>query len=361
MKSIITFLGLLFFTALWAQDKVPTFNQVTIACVGNPISPLPTTSLEGIIGTWSPEIHNYGEFIYTFTPNPGQSATTAYMQILIPAPTSPSFNEIAPICTGDYLYELPTVSNEGISGVWEPAINNFETTTYTFTPYEGQCASMTTLTISVNPKLTPTFQYVDPICVGSYLSALPMSSFEGIEGTWNPALNNLTTTTYTFTPNAGQCSETTQLTITVNPVLIPTFKEINPICSESDTNVLSNVSLEGIYGTWSPPFDNRKTTTYTFTPDEGQCAGTTTINVNVIQSEIPLFDEIEPFCSGEHSIELPLTSKNNITGTWSPEVDNTVTTTYTFTPDEGQCATAATLTVIVDPKLPTFYEMKPIC
>ena len=35
--------------------------------------------------------------------------------------------------------------------------------------------------------------------------------------TWAPALNNTATTTYTFTPTAGLCANTTTMTITVNP------------------------------------------------------------------------------------------------------------------------------------------------
>jgi hypothetical protein len=64
---------------------------------------------------------------------------------------------------------------------------------------------------------TPTFAAVAPICSGAILSALPILSENGINGTWSPALNNTTTTIYTFTPLAGQCATIANLTITVNP------------------------------------------------------------------------------------------------------------------------------------------------
>ena len=57
---------------------------------------------------------------------------------------------------------------------------------------------------------------------------------------------------------------------------------------------------------------------------------------------------VAPICSGATLSALPLTSNNGITGSWSPALDNTETTTYTFTPDAGQCADAATLTVEVN-------------
>ncbi|SHL34830.1 hypothetical protein SAMN05444360_101230 [Chryseobacterium carnipullorum] len=66
-----------------------------------------------------------------------------------------------------------------------------------------------------NP-ITPTFTSISPICAGSALT-LPSTSTQGISGTWSPAINNQATTTYTFTPNAGQCASTNTMTVTVNP------------------------------------------------------------------------------------------------------------------------------------------------
>src|SRR4029434_8598248 len=96
----------------------------------------------------------------------------------------------------------------GITGTWSPALNNTATTTYTFTPTAGQCATTATLTIVVNPNVTPSFNAVAPICSGATLNPLPTTSNNGISGSWTPALNNTTTTTYTFTPTAGQCATT---------------------------------------------------------------------------------------------------------------------------------------------------------
>ncbi len=148
---------------------------------------------------------------------------------------TPTFNPGALICSGGILAALPTSSTNSpsITGIWSPALNNTATTTYTFTPGAGQCAATTTLTITVNPTVAPTFNPVAPICSGGILAALPTSStnIPAITGTWSPALNNTTTTTYTFTPDAGQCASTTTLTITVNPNITPTFNPVATICS----------------------------------------------------------------------------------------------------------------------------------
>ena len=136
---------------------------------------------------------------------------------------------VAAICSGDALLALPTTSLNGITGSWAPALNNSATTTYTFTPNAGQCATTTTLIITVNPNITPTFNAVAAICSGGALTALPTTSLNGITGTWSPALNNTATTTYTFTPTAGLCATTTTLTITVNPNVTPTFTPVAAI------------------------------------------------------------------------------------------------------------------------------------
>ncbi len=70
----------------------------------------------------------------------------------------------------------------GITGTWAPALNNTATTTYTFTPTAGQCATTATLQIVVNPNITPTSTAVAPICSGVCTTALPTTSLNGITG-----------------------------------------------------------------------------------------------------------------------------------------------------------------------------------
>ncbi|MDD2637168.1 MAG: gliding motility-associated C-terminal domain-containing protein, partial [Bacteroidales bacterium] len=242
----------------------------------------------------------------------------------------------------------PTTSNNGVTGTWTPALDNTQTTEYTFTPDANQCATTASLTITVNQNEVPTFDAVDPICEGETLSALPTTSNNGITGTWTPALDNTQTTEYTFTPDVGQCATlTATLTITVNPNLTPTFDAVDPICAGETLSALPTTSNNGITGTWTPALDNTQTTEYTFTPDVNQCATTTSLTITVNPNEVPTFDAVNPICAGETLSALPTTSNNGITGTWTPVLDNTQTTEYTFTPDANQCATTASLTITV--------------
>jgi gliding motility-associated-like protein len=211
------------------------------------------------------------------------------------------------------------------------------------------CLYQKTVTVTVTPGTTPTFTAVASICSGGVLPALPTTSNNGFTGSWLPALNNTATTTYTFTPTAGQCATTTTLTITVNqPTTIPTFTAIAPICSGGNLSALPTTSNNGFTGSWSPALNNTATITYTFTPTAGQCASTTSLTITVNQPTAPTFTAVAPICSGGNLSALPITSNNGYTGSWSPALDNTATTTYTFTPTAGQCASTTTLTITVN-------------
>lgn len=196
------------------------------------------------------------------------------------SPITPSFTQVSPICASASLAPLPTTSTNGVSGSWAPSINNMATTTYTFTPSSNPCASSVTMTITVNNVVTPTFTQVAPICSGASLNALPTSSTNGVNGTWAPAMNNMNTTTYTFTPIAGQCANSVTMTIQVNPSNTPNFTQVSAICEGDPLAALPTISLNGINGTWAPSINNMSTTTYTFTPSV-PCADVTYMTIVV--------------------------------------------------------------------------------
>jgi gliding motility-associated-like protein len=190
------------------------------------------------------------------------------------------------------------------------------------------------------------------------LGPLPTTSGENISGTWQPALNNTATTTYTFTPNPNQCANATTLEIVVNNGNItPTFNAVSPICAGGTLNTLPTTSLNNISGTWTPPLNNQVTTTYTFTPDPNQCATSATLEVIVFPSNLtPTFNFGNTITScfkplGEvPPIMLPTTSDNGIPGFWSPDTINYSVlgeSVYTFTPIVNTCASTFVLTVTI--------------
>jgi len=341
----------------------PIFNPIADVCYQSTAPTLQTTSNNGITGTWNPAtVSNTTSGNYTFTPNAGQCAPDVTITINVTIIT-PSFSAVAPICENATAPILPITSNNGITGTWNPAtVSNTTSATYTFTPDAGQCAINTTLTITVNPNVTPTFNAVANVCYGTTAPVLPTTSTNGITGTWNPAtVSNTNSGTYNFTPNAGQCAIVTSLNINVNTVN-PIFNTISPICYGTTSPILPTTSTNGITGTWNPAtIDNTTNGTYTFTPDLGQCALSVTINTT-INTIIPTFNSIPNVCYGSAAPTLPSTSNNGITGTWNPTtVSNTTSGTYTFTPTIGQCSPIATITINVSTITPIFAVINSIC
>ncbi|MGE5393757.1 MAG: gliding motility-associated C-terminal domain-containing protein [Candidatus Saccharibacteria bacterium] len=345
------------------SDSVrPTFDPVGPFCPGSVIAALPTTSNNGIRGTWSPAINNQQSMTYTFTPAAGQCAITTTMTINIGSEILPTFNPVRPSCAGSDIAALPTTSNNGIRGTWSPEINNEVTTTYTFTPDAGQCALPTILTIEIGTDIVPDFDLIGPFCPGTPIESLPTVSKNGIHGRWSPVMNNMVTTNYLFTPNEGQCAVSTSLTCEIGSEVTPFFVQAGPYCYGSTIAALPTTSTNGVTGTWSPAINNQQTTTYTFTPTPGRCALPTTMTITIMEETVPAFAPVPAYCVGSDIAPLPATSLNNITGSWSPEIDNTQTTTYTFTPDAGQCATTAELTIIItDETVPAFVAMNSYC
>jgi hypothetical protein len=336
----------------------PTFTGLGPYCIGSIAPPLPTTSINGISGTWNPSVidtSETGTLPYTFTPGFGQNGSPITINIAVTG-TVPAFPKFHSICYGMLPnYALPTVSNNDISGTWDPPfINNLVTTVYTFTPDPGQCAVVIVRTIVVRQPSTPTFDPIGPICIGQKDVSLPASSLEEIPGHWGPEqINNSETTTYTFYPDDGYCASSTTITVEVGNAIIPLFNPLPAICPEGTVGPLPTTSLNGIEGHWNEGDYTSETITFTFYPKEGQCADKTTLVVHIIHE--PTFNPIAPICYRSTVNPLPSISLEGITGTWSPEFDSTQTTTYTFTPNEGQggCKKVEIKIVVLKPEDPS--------
>ncbi|TDE29917.1 T9SS type B sorting domain-containing protein [Flavobacterium ranwuense] len=349
-----------------ASTTTPNFPAIAPFCSGTTAPILTNTSPNGITGTWSPAlINNTTSGSYVFTPNPTlfPCATTQTLNVTVRPLVTPTFTGIpATVCQNATAPILPTSSSNAtpITGTWSPATVNTAVlgpAPYTFTPNSGQCVSSptTTITITVNPNITPTFTQVPPICSGAVLSALPTTSNNNFTGTWSPALNNTATTTYTFTPTAGQCATTTTMTITVTPNGTPKFNAVSPICTGTPLAPLPTTSNNNYTGSWSPALNNTVTTIYTFTPDAGQCATTATLTITVNPLRTPVFNTVPTtVCENDPPLVLPTRSSDTpaITGAWSPPaVDTSIlgASDYTFTPDAGQCAATITKSITVAP------------
>jgi len=211
------------------RDIVPTtFNNLPAQKCSGEAYTLPTTSSNGITGTWSPAYNNQTTTTYTFTPDDIECATVVTKTIEISEKLVPQFDIPSKVCIGD-TYALPTTSKEGVTGSWSPDFNNFETTEYTFLPdAEFGCASTTSYTVNID-KVMPTFTQSKFLCyTEDTKQVLPEKSNEGISGSWSFIAATNLFHTYKFTPDEGQCAIETAFNVTFNPLACDFPKGISP-------------------------------------------------------------------------------------------------------------------------------------
>ena len=333
-----------------SNSITPTFTIANTFCSGTTAPILPTTSNNGITGTWLPAVvSNITNGAYVFTPTAGQCGVPFTLNVTVTTTIAPTFTIANNFCNGTVAPTLPTTSNNGITGTWSPAIvSNTANGTYIFTPAAGQCASSFTMNITVDSIVTPTFAIATTLCSGTTAPALPTTSSNGMTGTWSPAtINNTANGAYVFTPNAGQCSAPFTLNVAITNSITPTFTINDTFCNGATAPILPTTSNNGINGTWSPAtVSNTANGTYVFTPTAGQCGEPFTLTVTVTPNETPDFATTLTICNGQTPPALTTTSPNGVVGTWSPSsIDNTTAASYVFTPNAGQCANPVTLQV----------------
>src|SRR5215213_6553157 len=221
------------------------------------------------------------------------------------------------------------------------------------------------MNVVITNQVPPTFTAIGPLCQGSTAPALPTTSTNGITGTWSPAVISTTASgSYVFTPAAGQCATPYTMYVVITNQVTPTFAAVGPLCQGSTAPALPTTSVNGITGTWNPStISTTANGSYVFTPDAGQCATPSTVNVVITNQVTPTFAAVGPLCQGSTAPALPTTSVNRISGTWNPStISTTANGSYVFTPDAGQCATPYTMNVVITNQVPpTFTQIGPLC
>lgn len=331
----------------------------------------------------------------------GCTSTQTTVNINVNQAVTPTFNLVGPFCSGESISALPTTSINNITGTWSPAINNTTTTTYTFTPTAGQCATTAQLTISINPNRTPTFNYTNQTLCQNAIISLPIlnqTSNNGITGVWNPVSVNTSIsgpTIYIFTPNAGQCAISYQFITTIVPEAnAGTGTSLNLCSSATPIDLFNNlggtpqttgiwtgpsVLGNGYLGSFDPATQAAGTYTYTVSGTNPcpNAVSTITINLSANPSASFLYPGA-PFCinqagtispvlngtaGGSYSASpagLSITAGGAITP--SSSAPGTYTVVYSI-PANGSCpafVTQNTVSIIAPPGIPTLFP-NPIC
>jgi len=127
----------------------PAFTPVDAICQGAALAALPLISNNNIAGTWLPALDNTATTTYTFTPTTGSCVSKASMTITVKPTITTTFAQVDPVCLGTEII-LSNTSDNGVVGIWSPAIDNTKTATYTFAPTSDLCATSTTMKVEVN-------------------------------------------------------------------------------------------------------------------------------------------------------------------------------------------------------------------
>ncbi|RYY66902.1 MAG: hypothetical protein EOO12_02805, partial [Chitinophagaceae bacterium] len=327
-------------------------------------------------------------YTVTGTNSAGCSSTETITVTVNPAPTV-SVATLAAICAGG----SATLSASGASSyTWSPSTglsstsgssvtaSPSSTTTYTVTGTNASgCTDTRTVTVTVNSRPPVTVSPSSAICSGgnkvltaggastySWSPATGLSATTGALVTASPA----TTTTYTVTGTDGSgCSNTAQVTITVNtnPTVTASAAPTS-ICTGSSSTL--SASGAGTYS-WSPATglsatsgspvtaNPAGTTTYTVTgTNAAGCTGTATVTLTVNPKPTVTVSPATAVCTGSSTT---LTAGGATTYSWNPSsglsattggtvtANPTSTTTYTVTGTDGNgCKNTATVTVTVN-------------
>jgi hypothetical protein len=319
----------------------PTFTGLpTSICSGGTLTALPTTSVEGITGTWSPALNNTTTTPYTFTPTAGICASIYPLTITVNPILAPTIN-------------CGTSTTSSVSFTWA-AVGAASGYNVSYNINAGAPSAVTAignvLTYTVNSlvggdNVTIT---ITPTGVGCFAAA-----------TKSCVATACTPATATISYATPFCiSTTTAQTVTLNGT--------GAFTGGTYSSVPAGLSLNTTTGAITPSTSiaNLYSVTYTIAATGGCPAVTATAPVVITSLLAPIFTGLPTaICSGGTLNALPTTSDNGITGTWSPALSNTVTNTYTFTPTAGLCASAyPPHTITVNPlPTPIIAGPAPVC
>jgi surface protein len=152
---------------------------------------------------------------------------------------TPSFGFQDAYCQGATIPALPSISLDGVAGTWTPAINSDVTTTYTFVPNAGQCATTVVVTITISPIANPVGETAQEFNSGATISSIVISPSNVI---WYASLADALANINPLGPNFVLADNTTYFAVNDNgqcrsepfPVTISLILNVNSL----DMNVL---------------------------------------------------------------------------------------------------------------------------
>ncbi|MCO5260294.1 MAG: PKD domain-containing protein [Crocinitomicaceae bacterium] len=238
------------------QDNA-TFDPIGPLCSGTTAPTLPTTSTNGINGTWNPStVSNTASGSYTFTPTGGQCANPVTINVVVNQNPTYTSTSVEPSCgnSDGQLVLTPSGGGAPYSYVVNGAtytngtISNLTDGTYNFTITDNNGCSVTgSETLMNSSGDDPSFSLTN-YCEGAANSASGIATPGGvfsfdpavsdgatIDPTTGTISNGVGGTTYTVKYSlSGACPTSSTQQVTVNPNPIYTTSLTNPSCGNPD-------------------------------------------------------------------------------------------------------------------------------
>jgi len=328
---------------------------------------------------------------YTVTgTNANGCSNTSTVTVNVNTPPTISAGANQTICTGS---STTLTATGGVSYSWSPATglsctscasptaSPAATTTYTVTGTGANgCTATSQVTVTVTNLPSVSAGSNTAICAGSSttLTATGATTYSWTPTTGlsctscaSPVANPANTTTYTVTGTAtGGCSNTAQVTVTVNPLPTISAGSNVSICNGGSTTL---TATGGTTYSWtpatglscttcaSPTAAPTSTTTYTVTGTSNGCSSTSTVTVTVNTAPTISAGTGQSICKGNSTT---LTATGGVSYSWtpatglscttcaSPTASPTSTTTYTVTGTGANGCTATsqvTVTIYAQP------------
>jgi gliding motility-associated-like protein len=205
--------------------------------------------------------------------------------------------------SGNYTYSINSGSYTSLANYSGLAASNYLIETRDL----NNCLHTTTAIITNTPLIVPQFDSINSICYGAPFN-LPSTSMNGISGTWTPAPNSNVTTTYTFTPDSGQCASSVQTTVIVNQFTILDTSSVTD-CGNSQGFVRVDAVIGGTapftyqLTNFGPPqssqyFNNLPSGNfYLLVTDGNGCTKSDTFNISSVQPLSINFTTANAFCA----------------------------------------------------------------
>ncbi len=366
-----------------SANITPTFAPVAAICAGSTFPTLPTSSTNGISGTWSPAPNNLQTTTYTFTPNVGLCALPTTLTVAVNAlPTLSIINAAGSNILNCTQTSISLNAVGAGSFAWANGVIPISTGaslsvttpgTYTLGILDQNgCTNTTSIVITqdVAAPVAVITNNTNTSVLTCSTTSISLTGSGGTTFTWSNGTSNFASTstisitnpgTYTLsTTGANGCIDTEIINITQNitpPVAAISSSVANNTLNCNTTSITLTAS-GGVSYSWANGATILGTTntinvtsagTYTLTATGANgCIDAENITITSQGNTIPTFNAIAPICAGG-SFTLPTNSLNAVLGSWSPAPNFFSTTTYTFTPNAGLCANPVTLTVVVNP------------